>query len=140
MATFEQIKAMFEMQEEKNNKTLNQLEKNIEKNVKETMTEEVVKNVVASLAPRITEEFEKEVVNVFEPVKKQFEKRKAEVLELRKTVEILNHKLNNKEDKRARIDTDFPALPGTEAGRGVRSGRGSGAGRGEGAGEGSGDI
>ena len=139
MATFEQMKKMFEMHEEKNHKRLDQLKKNIEKNVRETLTKEVVKNVVASLAPKIKEEVEREVKKVTEPVKKQLKKTEAEVLELRKTVETLNSKFNDKEDEMARIETEFPALPGTEAGRGERAGRGAGAGRGERAGEGLGD-
>ena len=40
MATCEQIKAIFEMQEEKNSKRLDQVKKNIEKIMRETMTEE----------------------------------------------------------------------------------------------------
>ena len=115
MATFEQIKAMFDKHEEKNNKRLDQLEKNIEKNVRETVTKEVLKNVVANLAPKIKEEVEREVEKVIKPVKKQFEKTEAEVLELRKTVATLNDKFNNMEDERARIEAEVPALPGTEA-------------------------
>ena len=93
MATFEQIKAMFEMHEKKNDTRLDQLERNIEKKVRETMTEEVVKNVIDSLAPRITKEVEKEVNKVIEPLKKQLEKTESQVFDLKKVLENLNTKL-----------------------------------------------
>ena len=136
MATFEQIKEMFEMQEEKTNKRLDKLEKHIKKNVKEALTEEVIKNVVDSLTPTIIKEVEKEVLKVIEPVKRQFDKTESDVSKLKEVVENLTSKITKNDDERARIDREFPALQITEQGTGA--GRGSGAGRGAGGGEGAG--
>ena len=82
----------------------------LERRIVKTMTDKVVEKVVTQLKGTI----EEEVIKATEPVRQNLERNEEILAKLKKDMDALKAKVDNKENESNENETDFPALPRTE--------------------------